>query len=160
MWWGPERWTFYNDAYRPMLGELKHPQFLGRPGPECWDEIWDIIGPMMDQVIATGEATWSEDLFLLMERHGYLEETYFTFSYSPIRDQHGQPRGIFNACTESTARVLGERRLRALRGMAVEARSVSIVAKHGGVLQLLPAPEGGTIAVIRVPLERSAGAGT
>jgi signal transduction histidine kinase len=129
LWWGPERFMFYNDAYRPMLGERKHPQFLGRPGQPCWDEIWNIIGPMMDHVIATGEATWSEDLFLLMLRHGYLEETYFTFSYSPIRDQRGRPRGIFNACTESTVRVLGERRLRALRRMAVEALTTRDAAR-------------------------------
>ena len=104
LWWGPERWMFYNDGYRPMLGESKHPQFLGRPGQECWAEVWDIIGPMMDQVIETGKATWSEDLFLLMARNGYLEETYYTFSYSPIRDDVGRPSGIFNACTETTAR--------------------------------------------------------
>ncbi|HTD27807.1 MAG TPA: hypothetical protein VK660_00300, partial [Xanthomonadaceae bacterium] len=66
LWWGPERWMFYNDAYRPMLGDSKHPQFLGASGKACWAEVWDVIGPMMDQVIETGEATWSEDLFLLM----------------------------------------------------------------------------------------------
>jgi len=75
LWWGPERWMFYNDGYRPMLGE-RHPQFLGRPGRECWADIWHIIGPMMEQVIETGEATWSEDFFLLMSRFGYVEETY------------------------------------------------------------------------------------
>ena len=84
---------------------------------------------MMDQVIATGEATWSEDLFLLMLRHGYLEETYFTFSYSPIRDEAGRPSGIFNACTESTARVLDRRRLKTLREMAVEARTTNDAAR-------------------------------
>ena len=125
LWWGPERWMFYNDAYRPMLGESKHPQFFGRSGSECWAEIWDVIGPMMDQVIATGEATWSEDLFLLMSRHGYQEETYFTFSYSPIRDEAGKPCGIFNACTETTARVLDRRRLKTLRELAVEARTAN-----------------------------------
>jgi signal transduction histidine kinase len=130
LWWRPERFMFYNDGYRPMLGERKHPQFLGRPGEECWSEIWNIIGPMMDQVIATGEATWSEDLFLLMLRHGYLEETYFTFSYSPIRDERGVPRGIFNACAESTPRVLADRRLRALRGMAVDARTVADASRR------------------------------
>ena len=129
LWWGPERWMFYNDGYRPMLGERKHPQFLGRPGQECWAEIWNIIGPMMDQVIETGEATWSEDLFLLMLRSGYPEETYFTFSYSPIRDETGQPRGIFNACTESTRRVVGDRRMKTLRQMAVEARTVDEAAR-------------------------------
>src|SRR5690349_21928063 len=58
LWWGPDRTMFYNDAYRPMLGASKHPQFLGRSGRDCWSDIWDIIGPMMDQVLATGEATW------------------------------------------------------------------------------------------------------
>jgi signal transduction histidine kinase len=123
LWWGPERWMFYNDGYRPMLGNAKHPQFLGRAGHECWAEIWDVIGPMMDQVLATGQATWSEDLFLLMLRSGYLEETYFTFSYSPILDDLGRPSGIFNACTETTARVLGDRRMRMLRQLVVEART-------------------------------------
>ena len=129
LWWGPERWMFYNDGYRPMLGESKHPQFLGRSGQECWAEIWDVIGPMMDHVLATGEATWSEDLFLLMLRHGYLEETYFTFSYSPIRDEAGRPSGVFNACTESTARVLDRRRLKTLREMAIEARTADEAAR-------------------------------
>ena len=130
LWWGPERWMFYNDAYRPMLGERKHPQFLGGSGQECWAEIWDVIGPMMDQVIETGAPTWSEDLFLLMLRHGYLEETYFTFSYSPIRDESGKPCGIFNACSETTARVLSERRMKALREMTVEARSTGEAAQR------------------------------
>ena len=129
LWWGPERWMFYNDGYRPMLGESKHPQFLGRPGHECWAEIWSIIGPMMDQVIETGEATWSENLFLLMVRFGYLEETYYTFSYSPIRDETGRPSGIFNACTETTGRVLGDRRMKTLRDMSVEARNVDEAAR-------------------------------
>jgi PAS domain S-box-containing protein len=129
LWWGPERWMFYNDGYRPMLGESKHPQFLGRPGKECWAEIWGIIGPMMDQVIETGEATWSENLFLLMRRFGYLEETYYTFSYSPIRDEAGRPSGIFNACTETTRRVLGDRRMKALRQMAVAARTIHEAAR-------------------------------
>jgi PAS domain-containing protein len=116
---------FYNDAYRPMLGERKHPQFLGRPGQECWAETWTIIGPMMDQVIETGEATWSEDFFLLLLRYSYLEETYYMFSYSPIRDEEGRPSGIFNACTEGTGRVLADRRMKTLRQMAVEARTIN-----------------------------------
>jgi PAS domain S-box-containing protein len=119
---------FYNDAYTPMLG-ARHPQFLGRPGQECWADIWHIIGPMMDQVIETGEATWSEDFFLPMRRSGYLEETYYTFSYSPIRDEKGRPSGIFNACTESTGRVLADRRMKMLRQMAVEARTVDEAAR-------------------------------
>ena len=129
LWWGPDRWMFYNDGYRPMLGESKHPQFLGQPGQACWAEIWSVVGPMMDQVIETGEATWSEDLFLLMVRYGYLEETYFTFSYSPIRDEKGRPSGIFCALTESTRRVLGERRVKTLRELTGEARTVNEAAQ-------------------------------
>jgi signal transduction histidine kinase len=130
LWWGPERWMFYNDAYRPFLGETKHPQFLGRPGQECWAEIWDIIGPMMEQVIETGEATWSEDFLLLLHRSGYLEETYYTFSYSPIRDESGRPSGIFNACTDGTGRVLSDRRMKMLREMAVGATTLDEAARH------------------------------
>jgi signal transduction histidine kinase/HPt (histidine-containing phosphotransfer) domain-containing protein len=129
LWWGPERWMFYNDGYRPMLGEHKHPQFLGGSGQACWAEIWDIIGPMMDRVIATGEATWSENLFLLMLRSGYLEETYFTFSYSPILDESGRPAGIFNACSETTGQVLGQRRMKTLRELTVEARTTADAAR-------------------------------
>ena len=130
LWWGPERWMFYNDGYRPMLGATKHPQFLGARGRDCWAEIWDVIGPMMEQVIETGEATWAEDLLLPMMRSGYLEEAYFTFSYSPIRDETGRASGIFNACTESTARVLGERRMKLLREMTAEARSGDEAARR------------------------------
>src|SRR5579871_6536286 len=85
---------------------------------------------MMEQVIHTGEATWSEDFPLLMRRHGYLEETYFTFSYSPIRDDSGRPSGVFNACTESTARVLSERRMKVLREMTIDARTSDEAARR------------------------------
>ena len=129
LWWGPERTMFYNDAYRPMLGESKHPQFFGGSGRSAGPRTLDIIGPMMDHVVDTGEATWSEDLFLLMLRYGYPEETYFTFSYSPIRDESGQVGGIFNACAESTARVLGERRLKTLREMAAQSRTADEAAR-------------------------------
>ncbi len=127
IWWGPQYVRFYNDAYRPILGANKHPQFLGRPGRECWGEIWDQIGPMLDSVRQTGEATWSEDYQLILERNGYPEETYFTFSYGPLRVESGAVGGIFCACTETTSRVFGERRLRTLRELAArsaEAREV------------------------------------
>ncbi len=113
LWWGPERIMLYNDAWRPVLGATKHPGGLGRPGIETWREIWHIIGPQMDAV-ERGEATWAEDLLLPMDRYGYLEETYFTYSYSPIKDIKGHISGIFTAVSETTGRVLGERRLRAL----------------------------------------------
>src|SRR5262245_40599305 len=116
LWWGPQRTTLYNDGYIPVLGQTKHPVWLGRSGRECWIEIWDTIGPMIDSVFATGEATWSEDLMLAIDRHVPREEGYFTFSYSPIHDA-GAVRGIFCAVNETTQRVLDERRLQTLRNL-------------------------------------------
>jgi len=118
LWWGPELAMVYNDAYRPMLGETKHPQALGRPGREVWSEIWDVIGPMLDQVMRGEGATWSDDQLLLLERNGYPEECYFTFSYSPIHDESDQVAGVFTAVTETTKRVVAERRLATLAALA------------------------------------------
>ncbi len=117
VWWGRSTYTqFYNDAYISFLGP-KHPGSLGRSGRECWNEIWPVIGPMIEGVCETGEATWSEDLLLVLDRHLPREEAYFTFSYSAIREDDGTVGGIFCACTETTARVLGERRLKTLRDL-------------------------------------------
>ncbi|HZU66009.1 MAG TPA: ATP-binding protein [Ktedonobacteraceae bacterium] len=118
IWWGPELVMLYNDAYRPMLGATKHPQAMGQKGRECWPEIWDIIGPMLGGVLTRGQATWSENQLLPLDRNGYVEECYFTFSYSPIRDETGGIGGVFTAVTETTQQVLGERRLRTLRELA------------------------------------------
>ena len=118
VWWGLELVMLYNDAYRPMLGATKHPRAMGRPGREVWPEVWPIIGPMLEGVLARGEATWSDDQLLLLDRNGFLEECYFTFSYSPIRDESGGVGGVFCAVTETTGRVLGERRLQTLRALA------------------------------------------
>jgi len=118
LWWGPELFLIYNDAYGPMLG-VKHPGALGQPGRACWPEIWHIIGPMLEgTVLENGEATWSDDQLLVLERHGYAEECYFTFTYSPIRDESGGVGGVFCAVIETTDRVIGERRLRLLKDLA------------------------------------------
>ena len=116
VWWGPDLVMLYNDAYSRTLG-AKHPVALGKPGQEVWSEIWDVIGPMLDRVTKTGEATWSDDLLLLLERHGYPEETYHTFSYTPIPDDFGGIGGVFTPVTETTERVINERRLRTLRDL-------------------------------------------
>src|SRR5262245_17902697 len=119
IWWGNPAYTmFYNNGYIPILGVTKHPGGLGRSGRESWSEIWPIIGPMLEGVFATGEATWSEDLLLVLHRNLPREETFFTFSYSPIRDGVGAVGGIFCACNETTSRVIGERRLRTLRDLS------------------------------------------
>jgi len=125
LWWGSELVMLYNDAYREIIAS-KHPNALGRPGWECWPEIWDTIGPMLEGVLNRGDATWSNDLLLLLERHGYPEECYFTFSYSPIRDESGGVGGVFTPVIETTDRLIAERRSNTLRELAaciVEAKS-------------------------------------
>ncbi|HVY46437.1 MAG TPA: PAS domain-containing protein, partial [Minicystis sp.] len=94
VWWGPDLVKLYNDAYAPMLG-AKHPRALGQRGRECWPEIWHIIGPMLEGVLERGEATWSENQHLPLNRHGFDEECYFTFSYSPVRDESNRIGGVY-----------------------------------------------------------------
>ncbi|RKH13818.1 PAS domain S-box protein [Corallococcus sp. CA047B] len=117
VFWGPRLVKLYNDAYRPMLGG-KHPQAMGRPGREVWTEIWPIIGPMLEQVRIDARATLSEDQLLFLERQGFTEECYFTFSYSPIRDETGGIGGVLDTAVETTHRVLDARRLRTLQELA------------------------------------------
>ena len=116
VWWGQELVNFYNDAYTPFLG-ARHPHALGQRAASIWAEIWDVVGPQTEIVMREGRATWNESLLLIMERHGYREETYFTFSYSPAIDDDGRIGGVFCACTEDTRQVIGERRLTALRDL-------------------------------------------
>ena len=125
VWWGPDLVMLYNDAYREIIAS-KHPAALGSPGRDCWPEVWDTIGPMLEGVLGRGEATWSDDLLLLLARHGYPEECYFTFSYSPISDESGGIGGIFTPVMETTERVIAERRSNTLRELAassIEAKS-------------------------------------
>ncbi len=110
VWWGPELITIYNDAYRIITGD-KHPAALGERGPIVWKEIWDVVGPLANQVMQEGIANWSEDQPLQINRTGYVEETYFTFSYSPVYDEKGKIMGVFCACTETTEKVLAARRI-------------------------------------------------
>lgn len=128
IFWGPELLMLYNDAYAPMLGK-KHPHALGMPGlgPYAWEELEPIVGPTLRALLAGGPATWEEDQLLRVERNGFPEECYFTYSHSPIHDETGVG-GVINTVVETTARVVGERRLRTLRELAsagmVEAASV------------------------------------
>ena len=120
MWmgWGPELSFFYNDAYGRMTLGRKHPWALGRPAREVWAEIWQDIGPRIRTVMDTGVATWDEALQLFLERSGYPEETYHTFSYSPLSDDGGAVIGMLCVVSEETERVIGERRLASLRELA------------------------------------------
>lgn len=123
LWWGSTLTNFYNDAYAPILG-ARHPDALGGNAAEIWHEIWPIVGPQVDAVLATGEATWNESIPLTVERNGYLEEIYVTFSYSPAIDDRGSVAGIFCACQEETARV------RAARALAERERQFTALVEN------------------------------
>jgi PAS domain S-box-containing protein len=132
--WGPELGFLYNDAYAEVLGK-KHPAAIGRRFHDIWAEIWGDIHPLIERAMA-GESVYQEDLPLLMDRKGYDEQTWFTFSYSPVFDEHGDVAGMFCACTETTASVLAsshrEREIERLRQMFQQAP---------GVLGVLRGPE-------------------
>lgn len=96
-------------------------------GQVCWAEIWHIIEPMLESVLTKGEATWFEDSLFLLERNGYLEECYFTFSHSPILDETGSVGGIFTVVTETTKHVLSERRLKTLRAIQIGSSKSSLI---------------------------------
>jgi signal transduction histidine kinase len=125
LWWGPDLLHLYNDAYRPILRD-KHPASLGAPAARVWAEVWDIAGPMARSVQAGGPATWTEDLQLFISSGAIAEETYFTFSYSPVPGDDGAVGGVLNTVQETTAKVQGERQIRMLHDIAartVEAKS-------------------------------------
>ncbi|MGC2635729.1 MAG: ATP-binding protein [Acidobacteriaceae bacterium] len=120
MWmgWGPELSFLYNDTYARITLGKKHPWAVGRPASEVWREIWGDIGPRIESVLRDGVATWDEGLLLFLERSGFREETYHTFSYSPVSGDDGRVIGMLCVVTEETERVIGERRLRFLRLLA------------------------------------------
>ncbi|MBS7253538.1 PAS domain-containing sensor histidine kinase [Flavobacterium branchiicola] len=112
LFWGPEHICFYNDAYRPSLGNNgKHPEILGQKGAEYWPEIWEFIGPLIDQVLTEGEATWHEDQLVPIYRNGKIEDVYWTFSYSPVINDDGKITGVLVVCTETTEKVKINRQL-------------------------------------------------
>lgn len=124
---GEDLCLVYNDGYIPMLGE-KHPGALGAPGSVVWSEIWDVVGPMLESVVRTGVPTWSDDLLLMLASSGRPEERYFTFTYSPIIAASGAISGVFCAVTETTERVVGERRLVTLNALAAEVMGKRVAA--------------------------------
>jgi PAS domain S-box-containing protein len=120
LWWGPDLIQFYNDGYRPSIRADKHPAAVGQRGMECWPEIWPIIGPQIDAVMARGESTWNTNQLVPINRNGKLEEVYWTYSYSPVRDERGAVQGTLVVCSETTEQVLSERRLRALLAISLD----------------------------------------
>lgn len=123
MWvgWGPEITFLYNDAYIQVLSLAKHPWALGRPAAEVWAEIWNICGPLAGKVFQRGEASFVDEVQLFMNRGDFVEETYYSFSYSPVRDEFGKVAGLFCPSTEVTPKVLNARRLRTLSELSADA---------------------------------------
>ncbi|HTB51808.1 MAG TPA: PAS domain S-box protein [Ferruginibacter sp.] len=112
LWWGEELTCFYNDAYRPSLGnDGKHPGILGMPAEKAWSEIWPIIKPLIDQVLAGGEAQIFEDTLVPIYRNGKIEDVYWTFSYSAVIDESGKPGGVLVNCIETTEKILNAKKI-------------------------------------------------
>jgi PAS domain S-box-containing protein len=123
MWigWGSQMSFLYNDAYLHVLGLEKHPWALGRPASEVWAEIWDVCGPLADKVFRDGEASFVDDVRLLLSRGDSLEETFYSFSYSPIRDESGAVAGLFCPSNDVTSKAVGARRSRTLSELVANA---------------------------------------
>jgi PAS domain S-box-containing protein len=118
LWWGPELIQFYNDGYRPSLGPDRHPSALGARGRETWAEIWPIIGGEIESIMAGGPATWHEDYLVPITRGDRVEDVYWSYSYSPVRDDDGGVGGVLVTVQETTRRVVNERRVRLLQELA------------------------------------------
>ena len=117
VWWGNELINLYNDAYKTIVGG-KHPQALGQPASVVWREIWDDIGPLAEAAMRRNEGIYEKARLLIMERNGYEEETYYTFSYSPVPGDEGGVGGIICANTDDTEKIVGARQVRTLRELA------------------------------------------
>ena len=123
--WGPGLVQIYNDGYRLICGD-KHPRSLGQNFPECWREAWPVIGDAHDSALS-GDTAFLEKQCVFLDRYGYTEECFFTFSFSPIRDEAGEVGGLFHPVIEMTAEVQGERRTRALRDVAAQTANATTV---------------------------------
>lgn len=120
LFWGKELVQFYNDAFRLSLGPEKHPAAFGQPGRNCWSEMWTIVGPQIEAVMGQGQSVWHEDALVPMFRDGSLEDVYWTYSYSPVRDATGSVLGTLVVCTETTHRIHAENAVLAERAKLLE----------------------------------------
>ncbi|MEY2412506.1 MAG: hypothetical protein QOD84_1112 [Acidobacteriaceae bacterium] len=137
LWWGPELIQFYNDGYRPSIRADKHPSALGQRGIECWPEIWPIIGPQIEAVMSRGASTWNKNQLVPIKRDGKLEEVYWTYGYSPVRDKEGSIQGTLVVCSETTEHVLSERRLGTLLSITADALQPSQLPHTHPLLPLM-----------------------
>ncbi|MCX2740777.1 sensor histidine kinase [Pontibacter anaerobius] len=130
IWWTKDLYMFHNDAYLPALGK-KHPKALGASAREMWVEIWEQIGDIAENILAHGDDFYAENLLMFLERKGFAEETYWTFSYSPAFNDAGEVEGIFCACNEETSFVMGQRRLKTLKDISDALSQVQTLEKLG-----------------------------
>ena len=153
--WGKDLGFLYNDPYAEILG-AKHPKALGSRFYDIWSEIWADISPLIDAAM-NGQATYREDLSLVMNRKGFDEQTWFTFSYSPVRDESGKVAGMFCAVSETTCKVLAERALRTSEGRLralVSASSYAIYRMNADWTEMLEMEGQGFIADTQSPSEK------
>ena len=118
LWWGRELIQIYNDGYVPSFGKGKHPRAMGQRGRECWQEIWPIIGPQIEDVMMRAKASWAEDQLVPVWSNARIDEAYWTYGYSPVFDESGAVGGTLVVCNETTSRVLAVRRLGAMQSLA------------------------------------------
>ncbi|MFS0700404.1 PP2C family protein-serine/threonine phosphatase [Cellulomonas sp. 179-A 4D5 NHS] len=124
--WGPDLVMIYNEAYSRMLGTQKHPGAMGSPMAEVWADVWDDIGPLAESVVRTGEPVYFDEIRLLMERSGFLEETAFTFSYSALRDDDDEIAGMLDIAVETTEKVVASRRFETLGALSTSLHRVKL----------------------------------
>ena len=129
IWWGPELIQFYNDAYRRTMGPERHPSALGQRGADCWAEIWDVVGPQIEQVMSGKGATWHENQLIPVTRHGRLEQVYWTYGFSPIDEEDGVG-GVLVVCRDVTRDYLASV---ALREREAELARVQQLGRIGGL---------------------------
>src|ERR1700676_4979857 len=132
IWWGPELIQFYNDAYRQTMGPERHPSALGQRGRECWAEIWDIIGPQIEQVMRGRGATWHENQLVPVTRHGRLEQVYWTYGFSPIDEDDGVS-GVLVVCRDVTEDVLAAVKLRERSRIWNVTQDLLVIVDRNGV---------------------------
>ncbi|MEO7368162.1 MAG: ATP-binding protein [Gemmatimonadaceae bacterium] len=126
LFWGPELIQFYNDSFRPSFAEgPRHPAALGAKGKEFWTDVWDVIGPQIDGVMGLGEATWHEDQFLPILRNGRMEDVYWTYSYSPVRDDDGRINATLVVCQETTGAVKTRKDIERARDSAARLQTLT-----------------------------------
>ena len=132
LWWGDDLLQFYNDAYRPSLGNIgKHPTALGQRGADCWPETWPVIKPLIDRVWQ-GESVGGQDQLIPIYRNGRLENVYWTFSYNPVWNETGQVGGVLVICQETTQQVINAREEKERFRFAIESRPIWHLGRRSG----------------------------